>query len=152
MGYMINFIVYTIAMVGIISLAVFVYKKFSFCAGSKSKFLNVEDCISIGPRKELFVVRAGNERFLVASDVCRTSLISKLNTNSNYVEEVKEIAQNSYNQKSINNSKSILNSQKRENTTSVDDLPEILNISRQNRPTMKNHQPKKVFRNIVNNI
>ena len=79
-------------------------------------------------------------------------MISKLNTNSNYVEEVKEITQNSYNQKSINNSQSILNSQKRENTTSVDDLPEILNISRQNRPTMKNHQPKKVFRNIVNNI
>ena len=79
MGYMLNFIVYTIAMVGIIFLAVFVYKKFSFCAGTKSKFLNVEDCISIGPRKELFVVRAGNERFLVASDVGRTSLISKLN-------------------------------------------------------------------------
>ena len=50
MGYMINFIVYTIAMVGIISLAVFVYKKFSFCAGSKSKFLNKEIVNSTRPR------------------------------------------------------------------------------------------------------
>lgn len=161
MGYMINFIVYTIAMVGIIFLAVFVYKKFSFCAGTKSKFLNVEDCISIGPRKELFVVRAGNERFLVASDVGRTSLISKLNSNSNYVEEVKEfqnfkevkeVAQASYNQSRVNNPKSILNTPKREQTSSVDDLPEIVSLSKQNRPTMVNRQPKKVFKNIVNNI
>ncbi len=152
MGYMLNFIVYTIAMVGIIFLAVFVYKKFSFCAGTKSKFLNVEDCISIGPRKELFVVRAGNERFLVASDVGRTSLISKLNSNSNYVEEVREITQNSHKQNNMNSSKSILNSQNREQTSSIDDLPEIVSLSKQNRPVMANHQPKKVFKNIVNNI
>ena len=77
-GYLINFIVYTTAMVGIIFLAVFVYKKFSCTVSSKSKFLNVEECISLAPRKELYVVRAGSERFLVASDVGRTSLISKL--------------------------------------------------------------------------
>lgn len=158
MGYMVNFIVYTIAMVGIIFLAVFVYKKFSFCAGSKSKFLNVEDCISIGPRKELFVVRAGNERFLVASDVGRTSLISKLNSNSNYVEELKEVkesVQNLNNQDFSTNSKSILKPyqriERREQVSSVDDLPEIVSISRQNRPTMA-RQPKKVFKNIINNI
>lgn len=158
MGYMVNFIVYTVAMVGIIFLAVFVYKKFSFCAGSKSKFLNVEDCISIGPRKELFVVRAGSERFLVASDVGRTSLISKLNTSSNYVEELKEVkesAQNFNNQDFSTNSKSILKPSKRierrEQVSSVDDLPEIVSISRQNRPTMA-RQPKKVFKNIINNI
>ena len=81
-GYLVNFIVYTAAMVGIIFLAVFVYKKFSYCSTSRSKFLNVEECISLGPRKELFVVRAGQERFLVASDVGRTSLISKLDDNS----------------------------------------------------------------------
>ena len=92
MGYMINFIVYTAAMIGIIFLAVFVYKKFSFTTGSKSKFLNVEDYISVGPRKEIFVVRAGNERFLVASDVGRTSLISKLEGNSSYVPEVQNLA------------------------------------------------------------
>ena len=39
-GYFANFIVYTTAMVGIIFLAVFVYKKFSYTNVSKSKFLN----------------------------------------------------------------------------------------------------------------
>ena len=58
MGYMINFIVYTAAMIGIIFLAVFVYKEFSFTTGSKSKFLNVEDCISAGPRKEIFCCKS----------------------------------------------------------------------------------------------
>ncbi len=83
-GYLINFIVYTTAMVGLIFLALFVYKKTAagFGTSSKSKFLNVEDCISLAPRKNLYVIRAGKERFLVASDVDRTSLISKLDDNS----------------------------------------------------------------------
>lgn len=77
-AYLVNFIVYTTAMIGIIFLAVLVYKKFSCNSASKSQFLNVEDCISLAPRKNLYVVRAGNERFLVASDAERTILISKL--------------------------------------------------------------------------
>ena len=81
-GYLVNFIVYTTAMVGIIFLAILVYKKCSYNGTSKSKFLNVEDCISLAPRKTLYVVRAGHERFLIASDVDRTSLISKLDDGS----------------------------------------------------------------------
>lgn len=80
-GYLLNFIVYTTAMIGIIFLAVIVYKNFSYNGNSKSKFLNVEDCISLAPRKNLYVIRAGKERFLVASDAERTSLISKLDEN-----------------------------------------------------------------------
>lgn len=80
-GYFLNFIVYTAAMIGVIFLAVFVYKKFSYTGTSKSKFLNVEDCISLAPRKNLYIIRAGKERFLVASDAERTSLISKLDMN-----------------------------------------------------------------------
>ncbi len=76
--YLVNFIVYTTAMIGIIFLAVLVYKKFSYNSVSRSQFLNVEDCISLAPRKNLYVVRAGNERFLIASDAEKTSLISKL--------------------------------------------------------------------------
>lgn len=101
--YLLNFIVYTTAMIGIIFLAVFVYKKFSYNSTSQSKFLNVEDCISLAPRKNIYVVRAGNERFLVASDAERTSLISKLNDNSSTVKEP-------------------------EITSGVDDLPEIVNF------------------------
>lgn len=142
MGYMVNFIVYTIAMVGIIFLAVFVYKKFSFTTGSKSKFLNVEDCISVGPRKEIFVVRAGNERFLVASDVGRTSLISKLDGNSSYVPEVQNIAENQVNENSILRPKNV------QTNSSVDDLPEIVTFPKRQQPK----QSKKVFKSIINNI
>ncbi len=121
-GYFLSFIVYTAAMIGVIFLAVFVYKKFSYSGTSNSKFLNVEDCITLAPRKNLYVIRAGKERFLVASDAERTSLISRLNGNE-YVEQNTE--------------------------SSVDDLPVIVDFSAKQTNHKKN---KKVFKNIVNNI
>lgn len=79
-GYLVNFTVYTMAMIGLIFFALMVYKK--FCAGGlysrKSEFLGVEDMINIAPRKNLYVIRAGRERFLIAGDVDKTTLISKL--------------------------------------------------------------------------
>lgn len=128
-GYLTNFIVYTTAMVGIIFLAVWIYKKFSFCNVSQSKFLNVEDCISLAPRKNLYVVRAGNERFLVASDAERTSLISKLGDNStNIIPETPQSSEFSNNE-----------------NKSIDDLPNITVLP-------KRKGSKKVFKNIINNI
>jgi flagellar biogenesis protein FliO len=115
MGYLLNFIVYTVAMIGIISLAVVVYKKFSLSGTSKSQFLNVEDCINLAPRKQLYVVRAGRERFLIASDVNSTSLISKLDDNYSQIRNIAHSKQ------------------------SVDDLPSIVNIeSRTNKKVFKN--------------
>jgi flagellar biogenesis protein FliO len=79
-GYVANFTVYTMAMIGLICFAIFVYKKFTdgtMRAGS-GKFLEVEESMSLSPRKTLHVVRAGGEKFLIASDVDRTTLISKL--------------------------------------------------------------------------
>lgn len=90
-GYLINFIVYTTAMIGIIFLAVIVYKNFSYNGMSKSKFLNIEDCISLTPRKNLYVVKAGKERFLIASDPERTSLISKLNESEKITNSVDDL-------------------------------------------------------------
>ncbi len=80
-SYLFTFIVYTTAMIGMIFLALFVYKK---CAVnnshvSSSKFLEVEDCVNLGVRKQLYVVRAGDEKFLIASDAERTTFLSKLN-------------------------------------------------------------------------
>ena len=121
--YLLNFIVYTTAMIGIIFLAVFAYKKLSFNGISQSKFLNVEDCISFAPRKNLYVIRAGNERFLVASDAERTTLISKLDNTTTIQEVVKEEITN----------------------TGIDDLPEIVKF----KPKKTSN---KVFKNIVNNI
>jgi flagellar biogenesis protein FliO len=79
-GYVAHFTVYTLAMIGLICFAIFVYKKFTdgTMRSGGGKFLEVEDSMSLSPRKTLHVVRAGNEKFLIASDVDRTTLISKL--------------------------------------------------------------------------
>ncbi len=112
-GYLGHFVVYTIAMVGIIYAALLVYKKFSTgCGfGAKSDFLKVEDSISLSPRKNLYVIKAGNEKFLIASDIDRTSLIAKLGAaESAAVEETTEI--------------------KHERKPSVDDLPTIVHFQK----------------------
>ena len=79
MGYLTNFIVYTLAMVGVIVIALMVFKtSIGVKPSKKSGFLKVHDTLSLGPRKTLYVVSAGNEKFLIAGDVDKTSLISKL--------------------------------------------------------------------------
>ena len=79
-SYILNFTVYTMAMCGLISFALFVYKKFATNGfiNKNSQFLNVEETLSLAPRKTLYVIRAGQERFLIASDAEKTTLISKL--------------------------------------------------------------------------
>lgn len=79
-GYVANFMVYTMAMIGLICFAVFVYKKFTdgTMRTGENKFLSIEGSMSLSPRKTLHIVRAGDEKFLIASDVERTTLISKL--------------------------------------------------------------------------
>lgn len=90
MGYISNFIVYFLAMIGIIILALYVYKKFSISSFStrRTNSLKVEDTLSLSPRKTLFVVREGNERFLIAADLERTTLISKLEDKEDVQEEI----------------------------------------------------------------
>ena len=84
MGYLTNFIVYTLAMVGVIMLAVFVFKTTTLVSTKgASKFLKVHDTLSLGPRKILYIVSAGEEKFLIAGDIDKTSLISKLETGRN---------------------------------------------------------------------
>ena len=92
-SYIISFVVYTTAMVGAIFLALFVYKKFAISKNyaSKSKFLAVEDCISLGVRKQLYIIRAGNEKFLIASDTERTTFLAKLNSDNLSTTNLNEI-------------------------------------------------------------
>ena len=79
MGYIANFIVYTLAMVGVIVVALLVFKNATSVGCSKSsKYLKIIDSISLGQRKNLFIVSTGNEQFLIAGDVDKTCLISKL--------------------------------------------------------------------------
>ncbi len=86
MGYLANFMVYTLAMVGVIAIALLVFKNTnSFGGAGKSKSLKVLDSLSLAPRKTLYVVSTGNEKFLIAGDVSQTTLISKLEDRKNSV-------------------------------------------------------------------
>lgn len=83
-SYIANFTVYTMAMLGLIFFAIFVYKKFmeGGLSNKNSKHLSIEETMPINPRKSLLIVRAGSERFLVASDMDRTTLLSKLDSDT----------------------------------------------------------------------
>ena len=95
MGYLTNFIVYTLAMVGVIMLAVMVFKITTTPSKKgNSKFLQVQETLSLSPRKTLYVISAGNEKFLIAGDADRTSLISKLGCNDKV--EIKSQAQENF--------------------------------------------------------
>ena len=93
MGYLANFIVYTLAMVGVIVVALLVFKNSTgINTKGSSKCLKVLDTLSIGPRKTLYIISAGEEKFLIAGDVDKTSLISKLNTKNDCEEKISAIA------------------------------------------------------------
>jgi flagellar biogenesis protein FliO len=73
------FVVYTLAMIGVIFIAFAAYK---FAVINKGKNpvsgIKIEEMTSLGSRKALYIVRVGSERFLIASDADRTTLLSKL--------------------------------------------------------------------------
>lgn len=83
MNYLGHFIVYVLAMLSVIGLALFVYKKFNLTsfASKNSKTLSVEESLNLSARKTLYIVNANGEKFLIAGDMERTTLISKLGDN-----------------------------------------------------------------------
>ena len=92
MGYLANFMVYTLAMVGIIAVALLIFKGATGCGGGiKSKYLKVLDTLSLAPRKTLYVVSTGREKFLIAGDVDKTTLISKLETTEEEDKNISDI-------------------------------------------------------------
>ena len=74
--------VYTLAMVGVIVVALLIFKSATSggITGGKSKYLKIIDTLNLAPRKTLYIVSTGREKFLIAGDVDKTSLISKLET------------------------------------------------------------------------
>ncbi len=87
MGYLSNFIVYVLAMIGVMMLALFVFKQVNGCNTKKSakrNGLKVIDTLSLSTRKTLYVIEAGGEKFLIAGDIDRTTLISKLNDKNTF--------------------------------------------------------------------
>lgn len=80
-NYIAGFSIYTLAMIGIIFIAFVVVKKCAVSrkgAKSHNNFLEIETSLSMEPRKTIHVVRAGNEKLLIATDAERTTFLAKL--------------------------------------------------------------------------
>jgi len=79
-GYIVHFFAYTMAMAGFFAVCLVIYKKLCIqgFSSNKADFLKIESGVRINARKQIFVIKAGEERFLVASDYDRTTLLAKL--------------------------------------------------------------------------
>ena len=78
--YLINFLVHSMAMVGLLFVCLMVYKKTMVnnkCSKNKNE-LDIENALNLSPRKTIYIVKAGNEKFLIASDAERTTFLAKL--------------------------------------------------------------------------
>ncbi len=80
--YLINFTVYLLAMTGVVFLAFIVWKNVTTIKNGMSKSsMKIEDSLNLAPRKNLYIIRIENERFLIASDADKTTFLSKLEDN-----------------------------------------------------------------------
>lgn len=84
-SYLINFAIYTLAMIGFIVMALFVYKKSINInsRGQNKEFLQVENSLRLSATKTVYVLKAGTEKFLIAGDPASTTMLAKLNNNLN---------------------------------------------------------------------
>ncbi len=87
-GYILNFAVYAMAMVGFFVLTVFIYKKsLGFNTDNKNReYLKVENSLRLSATKTIYVIKAGSEKFLIAGDVSNTTMLSKLDNTENFEE------------------------------------------------------------------
>jgi len=83
-GYLMHFVAYTFAMIGFITMAVFVYKKTMYSSPlSKNKdFLAIENSLRLSATKTVYVIKAGKEKFLIAGDASNTTMLAKLNSDN----------------------------------------------------------------------
>jgi len=84
-SYIINFTVCTLAMLGIIFIAFMIAKKslsLGNIPGRKNSSLEIENRLSLEPRKNLYIIRAGEERFLISTDVEGSRFLTKLEQNN----------------------------------------------------------------------
>ena len=93
-SYLINFATYTLAMIGFLAIAIFVYKKTVFTGASTrdKDFLRVESTMRLSATKTVYVIKAGREKFLIAGDAANTTMLAKLE--DNFVEEESFIKNN----------------------------------------------------------
>ena len=74
------FVTYIFAMVGFIVALLFVYKKAMYSPTNvkNREYLKVENALRLSPTKNIFIIKAGSERFLIAGDNANTTLLAKL--------------------------------------------------------------------------
>ena len=78
--HIIAFIFYSLAMLGVMFVAFAVYKNVVLGQNSHISKLKIEDMLRLNQRKSLYVINYEGEKFLIASDIDSTTLISKLNS------------------------------------------------------------------------
>ena len=91
--YLFKFIFYTSGVIGILLIGYVVAKNFlagSFILNKKESNLEIEEALSLSPRKTLYIIKAFDEKFLVASDATSTTLLAKLNLDGEIVEKTSE--------------------------------------------------------------
>lgn len=124
--YLINFLVYSMAMVGLLFVCLMVYKKTMANNFSKknSEDLTVENAMNLSARKTLYIVKAGNEKFLIASDAERTTFLARLNESGNAnAKQIQEIPNDVFFSISGNE----LNKDKKQNEQKGVDYTEVMN-------------------------
>ena len=108
--YLFKFIFYTSGVIGILLIGYVVAKNFlagGLVLNRKRGNLEIEESLSVSPRKTLHIVRAFDEKFLVASDATSTTLIAKLNSNNEITEKPDNVEDfNSYLEPKIKEEKS----------------------------------------------
>lgn len=79
-SYLIHFTAYTFAMIGFLVMVVFIYKKtmYSQAVVKNKNLLSVENALRLSATKTIYVIKAGNEKFLIAGDSANTTMLAKL--------------------------------------------------------------------------
>ena len=93
--YLIKFIFYTSGVIGLLLIAFMIAKSslnINPAMRKKTGKLEIEESLAISPRKTLHIVKALNEKFLIASDATSTTFLAKLNADN----EIDENYQNNF--------------------------------------------------------
>jgi|GEM_PF-1067364 len=104
-SYLVNFAIYTLAMLGVIFIAFMVAKKslsLGSIPGHKNGSLTIENRLSLEPRKNLYIIKAGEERFLISTDIEGSRFLTKLEQNGIPVYRQEEEKEEDYNLSGFN--------------------------------------------------
>lgn len=104
--YLIKFIFYTSGVIGLLLIAFMIAKSslnINPAMRKKTGKLEIEESLAISPRKTLHIVKALNEKFLIASDATSTTFLAKLNSDNEIDENYSDNFQEYLEEKPANN-------------------------------------------------